>query len=246
MAVRIKDFFRNLTSGAGISGRTVLLKKHSDDTQIASTTTAADGSFSFSDSDFTYRGPTYYEVDDGTRFKEHSSKSLGQVGPVWFTDIIRAFDGMGPGVINGLAVSAGLGNMNLSIAAGSAILKDGILHGDDSARTLTVTTADATNPRIDTVVLRVTRIGIEFDIPALCLPIELDHAVIEVWPCSRIPDAEVHRVGAPHHPPQVEVEALLRALAGGHGRERHRADHHHPRRRRGLPRRPPHPQPLRR
>lgn len=159
MAVRIKDFFRNLTTGNGISGRTVLLKRHVDDVQIASTTTAADGSFQFTDSDFSYRGPVYYTVDDGTSFKRHSGESIGQTGPLWIDDLLRALDRMGVGVIDGLAVSGGLGSMNVSVASGAAILKDGIPYTKDAAQTVAITTADGTNARIDSVVIRSTRRG---------------------------------------------------------------------------------------
>lgn len=159
MAVRIKDFFRNLTTGNGISGRTVLLKRHVDDVQIASTTTGSDGSFQFTDSDTSYRGPVYYTVDDGTSFKRHSGKSLGQTGPLWIDDLLRTLENMGPGIVAGLTVSGGLGTMNVSVAAGAAILKDGLLYSTDAAQTAAITTADATNPRIDSVVIRATRRG---------------------------------------------------------------------------------------
>lgn len=159
MAVRIKDFFRNLTTGNGISGRTVLLKRHVDDVQIASTTTGSDGSFQFTDSDTSYRGPVYYTVDDGTSFKRHSGKSLGQTGPLWIDDLLRTLENMGPGIVAGLTVSGGLGTMNVSVAAGAAILKDGLLYTKDAAQNVAITTADGTNPRIDSVVIRATRRG---------------------------------------------------------------------------------------
>ena len=159
MGVRIKDFFRNLATGAGISGRTVSLKRAVDDVEIASTTTGSDGSFTFTDSDFTYRGEVYYGVDDGTRFKVHSGASMGQVGILWIDDLLRTLDQLGVGIVNGLAVSGGNGNMNLTVAAGAAILKDGALYGPASSQSVTITAADVTNPRIDSVVIRGTRRG---------------------------------------------------------------------------------------
>src|SRR6478609_9123860 len=157
--IRIRDYFRNIVTGAGISGRTVSLKRHVDDVEIASTTTASDGSFDFDDGDFTYHGPTYLTINDGSRYKYHSGRTTGQVGPIWMSDLQRTFAGIGEGVVTGLNVPAAGGSMNLSVAAGAAILKDGIPYAPANAQTVTVTTANGSNPRIDSVVIRVTRPG---------------------------------------------------------------------------------------
>lgn len=153
----IVDFFRDPSTGNGISGRTVSLRKHVDGTEIDTTVTDANGMFAF---DIDYEGPVYYTVDDGSgTYKRHSGKSVGQIGPIWLDATRRVLAGMGKGTMTGLAVSADGLSMDVSVAAGTAILKDGIPYYSDDAQTVTIGAADGTNPRIDLVVLRVTRAG---------------------------------------------------------------------------------------
>ena len=153
----IVDYFRNPSTGNGISGRTVSLRRHSDGVEIATAVTDANGMFSF---DIGYEGPTYYMIDDGSgTYKRHSSKSVGPIGAIWPDALRKALSGMGRGVMDGLAVSADGSAMEVSVAAGTAILKDGVPYYSDVAQTVTIAAADGSNPRIDRVVIRLTRPG---------------------------------------------------------------------------------------
>lgn len=158
---RIRDYFRSPATGNGISGRTVSLRRLSDAVEIATTTTDANGRFSFGMSDVGFdTGKIYYAVDDGSgTFKRHAGDSYGQIGPVWWDAAVKMFGAFGKGVMSGYAVSADGSGMSVSVAAGIALTKDGIPVYSNSARSVTITAADATNPRIDRIVLRTTRIG---------------------------------------------------------------------------------------
>lgn len=157
---RIVDYFRSPSTGNGISGRTVSLRLHNGGSEIATTTTDANGRFEFGMSDVQFEGPVYYMVDDGSgTFKRHSGNSYGQIGPIWFDAMVKMFSALGRGVMSGYAVSADGSGMSVSVAAGIALTKDGIPVYSDAAQSVTIAAADGTNPRIDRIVLRTTRIG---------------------------------------------------------------------------------------
>lgn len=157
---RIVDYFRDGRTGNGIPNRTVSLRKVSDGLEIATVQTDANGKFAFTDADVTFEdGQIYYLVDDGSgTYKRHSGQSYGQIGPIWFDALVKAFSGFGKGVMSGFAVSADGSGMTVAVSAGVAIGKDGIPYWSE-ADTLAIAAADGSNPRIDLVVLRVTRVG---------------------------------------------------------------------------------------
>lgn len=158
---RIRDYFRSPSTGNGISGRTVSLRRLSDNTEITTTTTDANGRFTFDMSDIGFdEGKIYYAVDDGSgTYKRHAGDSYGQIGPVWWDAVVKMFSAFGKGVMSGYEVSADGSGMEVSVSAGVALTKDGIPVYSDSAQTVTITAADGSNPRIDRIVLRTTRIG---------------------------------------------------------------------------------------
>lgn len=164
------DFVRDAL-GVGINGASYSVKRLSDDSVIASGTTASDavpatalaGMLSVDETTLGYPGPVKYTVTDPVTgaVRVHTSKSIGQVGAWRSIDVTRGWrplgEGVVPGVASELAVSANGTNLNLSVAAGecvAAITDHALLYAWPSAQTLTVGTADATNPRIDTAVLR--------------------------------------------------------------------------------------------
>lgn len=157
---RIVDYFRDGRTGNGIPNRTVSLRKVSDGLEIATVQTDVNGKFAFTDADVTFEdGQIYYLVDDGSgTYKRHSGQSFGQIGPIWFDALVKAFSGLGKGVMSGFAVSADGSGMTVAVSAGVAIGKDGIPYWNE-ADTLAIAAADGSNPRIDLVVLRVTRVG---------------------------------------------------------------------------------------
>lgn len=158
--LRMQDFFRDSRTGAGIPGRTVSVRRAGDNVEIATAQTDANGKFGLTISDIEWPGPIYYMVDDGSgTYKRHSGQSFGQVGPVWFDALVRMAAGLGKGVMSGLSVSADGSGMKVTVAPGLAIAKDGIPFYLDSAEDVTITASDGTHPRIDLIVLRVTRAG---------------------------------------------------------------------------------------
>lgn len=173
----IRDYVRDAV-GVGINGATYVIKRLVDDVTIASGSTASDsdpntalaGMFDDDETTIGYPGPIKYTVTDATSgaVRVHTSKSLGLLGPIRAVDITRfwriAGDGVSPGLGSELAVSASGASMDVSIASGQYIGVMGdhaLVYSYPSTQTLTVATADATNPRIDTVVLRFYPPGVE-------------------------------------------------------------------------------------
>lgn len=160
MAVVIVDFLRDAKTGNGIPGRTVSLRTVAGNTEIATAMTDANGMFSFDLDDIGYPGPIYYIVGDGAGvFKRHSGQSFGQAGAIWFDAMREVLSGLGKGVMNGLAVSADGSGMKVSVAPGTALLKDGIPYYWEDTEEVAIAAADVANPRFDLIVLRTTRVG---------------------------------------------------------------------------------------
>lgn len=160
MATRLVDILRDSTTGNGVPSRSVSVRKVSDNSEIATATTDANGKFSLTVAQVGYEGPIYYSVSDGAGVtKKHSGQSFGQVGPVWFDAIIKVLSGLGKGVMSGLEVTADGSGMTVDVSAGTAIAKDGIPYYWESTQEVAITAADGSNPRIDLIVLRVDRLG---------------------------------------------------------------------------------------
>lgn len=154
---KLRDYFRALPGAAGISGRTVTVKKHLDNSTVTTATTDGNGLFDLPT--LGYVGPCYYTASDGTTTRVHSSKSQGQVGSWFPAEGVYAFRALADGVITGpfgansLLVSAPGSGMTVNVAAGAA-LGAGQPYVWASTQTVTIGAADPTNPRVDTVILR--------------------------------------------------------------------------------------------
>ncbi len=171
----LRDYFRDVT-GAGINSASYTVKRLVDDVQIASGSTASDadpntalaGMLDDDETTIGYPGPIKYTVVGASGTRLHTSKSIGLVGSWRTVDVPRAWRSAGkgvfPGINNELAVTTNGTNMVISVASGQymgVIGEYGLVYSWPAAQTLTATTADATNPRIDTVVLRFYPPGVE-------------------------------------------------------------------------------------
>ena len=158
----VVGYIRSPTTGAGINGVTVAIKRHDGATTVTTAASDANGKYVKDHDTVGYPGPVYEEGTGGGTTRIHSGNVWGQIGGLlWAADINDVFALLGIGVAPGagLTVSANGTDMVLSVAAGTAILKDGCPYVAESARTVTLTAADPTNPRIDRIVLRLTREG---------------------------------------------------------------------------------------
>lgn len=164
---RIEGVVRDPTTGAGQGSVTVTIKKSSDGSTVTSTTTdnASDvGYYSRTVDQVGQPGPVYEEYTYSSTTKRRDGRVHGQLGGlIWadsVNDVFAAFGiGVVPGVGGDLAVSADGTSMAPAVAAGMALLKDGIPYQLEAASSVTLSAADATNPRIDRIVLRLTREG---------------------------------------------------------------------------------------
>lgn len=160
MSSRIRGYVRNPTTGAGESGATVSIKKHSDNSTVTTDATDANGLYEVAADTVGYPGDIYETVTVGSTTKVRSGRVWGQLGGlIWASDVPDVFALLGIGVTNGLAVSADGSDMNVDISAGMAILKDGCPYILEAADDLTIGAADGSNPRIDRIILRLTREG---------------------------------------------------------------------------------------
>lgn len=164
MTNRLRGYVRNPTTGAGESGATVYVKKHSDASTVTSDATDANGLYEVDADTLGYPGDVYEEVTVGSTTKIRSGRVWGQLGGlIWASDVPDVFSALGVGVVSGysneLAVSADGSDMQVDIAAGMALLKDGCPYVLEAADALTIGAADPSNPRIDRIILRLTREG---------------------------------------------------------------------------------------
>lgn len=172
----IRDYFRN-TVGDGINGASWVIKRLADNVTVVSGTTASDtdpatplaGQIIASEAALGYPGPISYTVTDATSgaVRVHTSKSVGVIGPLRSVDLTRAFRIGAGGVLAGigseLAVTASGVDLTLTVGPGSALLpigEHGMPYAWASSRTVTLGAADLTQPRIDTVALRVYPPGV--------------------------------------------------------------------------------------
>jgi hypothetical protein len=164
MAPKVRGYIRDPITGAGENAVTVTLKKHVDNSTVTSDATDANGLYEMDNDTVGNPGPVYETVTVGATTKYRSGNVVGQIaGMLWVSDILDLFEAYGAGVLKNagseLAVSASGADMQTSIAAGVAFLKDGVLYVQESSKSQTHTAADGSNPRIDRVILRMTREG---------------------------------------------------------------------------------------
>lgn len=164
------DYLRDVT-GTGVNSADYVISRLSDNATLATGSTAADavpatplaGAFSADETTIGYPGPIIASVTDPVTnaTRVHTSKAVGIVGPWRSVDVTRAWRLAGTGVVPGingeLAVSTSGTNMVVSISTGEyfcAIGDHGMIFAAPSGLSVTADAADATQPRIDTVVLR--------------------------------------------------------------------------------------------
>lgn len=165
MTTRITQIVRDPATGAGVASKTVTVKKVAGGS-VGSKTTDAAGRASFTPDDIGDPGPIYAEFDDGSgNTKRHSGEVIGQVGGFLWVDAINdAIAALGSGVVipeagDELGCEANGSNMNISVKTGAIVLKDGYVYLRETAGNVAVSASDPTNPRIDRIVLRLTREG---------------------------------------------------------------------------------------
>jgi hypothetical protein len=163
MASRIADIARD-DDGVAVSGASVSLRRESDNFELATTTTDANGYFAFSEATVGYPGPVKVVVTDvNGNVRQHSGRSTGQVGTIFMSDLNRAFLMMTDGIIGGvgseLAVTTTGLTMNLTIGSGECFVYG---HPCVFPATSTVTPAAnaSGNPRIDLIVVRLIPPGV--------------------------------------------------------------------------------------
>lgn len=165
---RLEGVVRDATSGAGVGSVTVTVKKVSDASTVTSTTTdnSSDvGYYSRLHDVVGYPGPIFEEYTSGATTKRRDGRVHGQLGGlVWADDVGDVFAANGIGVVPGvggeLAVTAdGASGLQVAVAAGMALLKDGLPFVLETGVNAAITSNSSGNPRIDRVVLRETREG---------------------------------------------------------------------------------------
>lgn len=194
------DYIRDLEA-SGVDNANWELITLFDDVVIASGTTAPDsipntplsGKLAVDASTLGYPGPFLYRVTDPLTgiTREHTSKSIGQVGAIRMSDLPFAFAMMLDGVIGDLqgelqVSGTGTTPAAVTIAAGAAF-GHGLIYRWPVQRTLTIAPGGAKD-RIDLVVLRfylpgneqegkvelIVRQGVEADSPVVLPPIQDD------------------------------------------------------------------------
>ncbi len=174
MTIHHSDYVRTIPGGAGVAGASVTFRRHVDATTItAAVTSDANGKFTKDLSATATTGANSYELLPGPYYttftssgvtRIHSSGSIGSAGAINIPAQVIANKAMGNGVIVSpplslatFAVTAGAG-LTAVVATGVAMI-EGIPVVMDVGRTINIANADATNPRIDRVVLEVIPMG---------------------------------------------------------------------------------------
>ncbi len=160
--MRLVDYFRPTPGGIGSAGKSIAVKRHSDDMPIPGSPFTTDATGMWTAILDGCPGPVYSVATDGTVTRIQSSKAVGMAGAVQLGELPYVLPALGDGVLpafNQLAVSAGTG-LGLTIATGGALVK-GIQYINYVIDTngLIPTPAHATLHRIDTVVIEVGRVG---------------------------------------------------------------------------------------
>lgn len=151
--MRIQYPLTDKPDGNPISGQTVTLHLVSDDTELDSTTTDADGVFTF-DLDFN-PGPTYYQTTIGGVTLRHSTQAIMPVDTLDLSAIAPFqtiwTNGVNPTYEDALVVATGFG-LSYAVGRGAAII-DGHPFALDVAQLDSIPTAHASLPRIDLIYL---------------------------------------------------------------------------------------------
>lgn len=161
----IRGFIRTTPGGAFVGDGTSVELRAEADNALLDTTTTTNGEYIFT-RDGTF--PPYRVIavtPDVTKIT--SSKVTGMTGATTLSSLPYMFRAWSDGVIAAifaeLEVTASGGSMNVAVASGAAAVH-GIVYDQISSRNVTIPAADATNARIDTVVVEVAPAGAGEDI----------------------------------------------------------------------------------
>jgi hypothetical protein len=168
----IQDIFRTLPGGSAVANQSNIIDVFlatNDSTLTADIDTDADGlwSWTYSPAGSAGAGWTlnpggiYWTGVYAGQTRKGSSLASGMWGPNSIAELPILFSAFGDGVIAGalsgdFAVTYDGAGLDVDIAAGKALV-DGILVTNPSSRELTIAAAHATLPRIDRIVLELTR-----------------------------------------------------------------------------------------
>ena len=160
----LRGYIREPGTGTGQSGVTVSAKRHDSDATVTTDGTDANGLFEIDHDTLGYPGPVYWTATSGGDTIVRSGNVTGQINGLFYGgDIPDVFQALGQGVVpdigGELACSADGTDMDIDIAAGLLIHKDGLPFLLEAADLVTLSNGDGANPRIDTVVVRLTREG---------------------------------------------------------------------------------------
>jgi hypothetical protein len=172
MTATLTDIFRTLPGGAAVASQSNIIDVFlatDDSTLTADIDTDADGLWSWTYSpagsaatSWTLNpGGIYWTGVYAGQTRKGSNLASGMWGPNSIAELPILFSAFGDGVVAGalsgdFAVTYDAAGLDVDIAAGKALL-DGILVTNPSSRELTIAAADATHPRIDRIVLELTR-----------------------------------------------------------------------------------------
>jgi hypothetical protein len=172
MTATLTDIFRTLPGGAAVASQSNIIDVFlatDDSTLTADIDTDADGLWSWTYSpagsaatSWTLNpGGIYWTGVYAGQTRKGSNLASGMWGPNSIAELPILFSAFGDGVVAGalsgdFAVTYDAAGLDVDIAAGKALL-DGILVTNPSSRELTIAAADATHPRIDRIILELTR-----------------------------------------------------------------------------------------
>ena len=157
--MRLSGLLRN-TAGSGLASKPVTVKKVSDGSTVASTTTDGSGAWSV-DLTMNPAGRLYWESTDGATTRRSSSAAIGTFGGGSLYDLAYLIQGLGDGVLTGVLnafATSATGTRSVSVGSGVAAVK-GILCSNPAAVTVAGTANATGSTRIDTLVIEVTRLG---------------------------------------------------------------------------------------
>lgn len=170
MSVIVRQISRHPVTGLPNNGVAIDLVREFDGSTLATDTTGADGMGEFTQATIGgtgYPGPLRAEQTVGSTDLRRTGWETGQMGGLMYElDIPDVLEALGIGVIPNvggeLAVTASGAGMVVAVATGAAVVQGGFPFGlipfvRETAGNVSISAADPTNPRIDRVVLRVTR-----------------------------------------------------------------------------------------
>lgn len=156
----IRDYVRAYPGGTPVSGVTVTLKKHIDNSTVTTAVSDANGMFEMLLNGSP--GPCYWEFTTNGTTRRRSSKTIEQFGTFDTNGFSAILNGMGTGMIPNqgmsMAVAIGGGTRQVTLDTGACAVK-GVLVSAESLQTLTGTSNATGSTRIDTVVWEVVLPG---------------------------------------------------------------------------------------